>query len=181
MPLTTRPRFAHRQFTRGPIPFTILLMNEPDNESPKPLGQRHSKQREAILDVIVDAQGPLLVEEIHERAQELLVEETHETAKGGKPNLGIATVYRTVNLLLEKETIRGVTLPDGQKRYESSDLGHHHHFRCRTCDKVFDLHVCPVSLPTGTTLPEGFIVDGHELTLYGACPDCAGEDAAPTK
>lgn len=124
------------------------------------LGQRRTGQREAIHKVIREAQGPLTVDEILGRAR--------RSSRG----LGIATVYRTVKLLLDADEIKTVTLPDGQTRYEAADLGHHHHFRCRGCGKVYDLDVCPMSLRGLDELPKGFRVDGHELTLFGLCPSC---------
>jgi len=123
-------------------------------------GQRSTRQRQVIIDVIRDAEGPLAIEDIHERAART------------KPGLGIATVYRTVKLLLEHEQIKPVILDDGVSRYEAADLGHHHHFRCLSCDQVYDLDVCPVTFDEGTKLPDGFTVEDHELTLYGTCPKC---------
>ena len=124
--------------------------------------QRVTKQRLAILDVIRESDGPLTVDEIHEHA--------------GKrcDGLGIATVYRNVKMMQEKDEIQTVFLPDGEVRYEAADLGHHHHFRCRVCERVFDLDICPVSLPDGSVLPGGFEVEDHEVILYGRCPGCAG-------
>ena len=77
-----------------------------------------------------------------------------------------------MKLLLAAGEIQAVVLPDGQTRYEAADLGHHDHFRCRICDDVIDLDHCPVSIPEGTTLPGGYRVEGHELTLFGVCPQC---------
>ncbi|QQE12405.1 transcriptional repressor [Planctomycetota bacterium] len=124
--------------------------------------KRNTVQRKTVEHVINDAEGPLTVQEIHEHAN-------------AKCDVGIATVYRIVKALHEGGDIKCVVLPDGQNRYEAAHLGHHHHFRCRVCQRVFDLHICPVSLPEGTTLPGGFLVDGHELTLFGTCPDCAAK------
>jgi Fur family transcriptional regulator, ferric uptake regulator len=124
------------------------------------LGQRRTRQRETIEAVIRDAGGPLTVQEILERAQEEI------------QGLGIATVYRTINLLQEAEQIHLVVLPSGESRYEPVGRGHHHHFQCRLCNVVFDLHECPVALPK-KTLAGGFVVEDHEVTLYGRCPDCA--------
>lgn len=123
------------------------------------VGQRQTRQRDAILAVIQKSQGPLTVPEIHRKARRSLKQ------------LGIATVYRTVKLLVEAEQIHAVILPDGETRFEST-VGHHDHFRCRLCNQVFDLHCCPMDLPVGTILPEGFRIEDHELTLYGTCPKC---------
>lgn len=124
------------------------------------LGQRHTQQRDAILDVIRGSAGPLTVQEIL------------KSAKRGAKGLGIATVYRTVKLLLDSHLIHPVTLSDGQTRYEAANLGHHHHFHCRSCRRVFDMDFCGVQLPN-KALPKGFKIDDHELTLFGTCPDCS--------
>ena len=124
------------------------------------IGQRKTQQRDAILQVIAEASGPLSVPEIHQRALEKL-----ET-------LGIATVYRTLKLLQEGAQIQPVILPSGESRFESAEHGHHEHFQCRQCSQVFDVHTCPLPLARGATLPGGFIIEDHELTFYGTCPDC---------
>jgi len=124
------------------------------------LGQRQTQQRDAILEVITRAAGPLTVTEILDRAQTRV------------PGLGIATVYRTLKLLLDGGRIQTVILPSGETRYESAGLGHHHHFHCRSCDEVFDLEGCPVQVPRGS-YEGGYTVEDHELTLYGTCPSCS--------
>ncbi len=125
------------------------------------LGQRQTRQRDAILRVIAQADGPLSVPEIHERAR-------REHAP-----TGLATIYRTLKLLQEGGQIQSVILPSGESRFEPSERGHHEHFQCRGCQHVFDLHECPLQLPRDTVLGGGFVVQDHELTLYGLCPDCA--------
>ncbi len=124
------------------------------------LGQRHTRQRDVIVAVIREATGPLTVNEILHRAQERV------------PGLGVATVYRTLKLLQEGGKITTVILPSGETRYESTGLGHHHHFHCRVCDEVYDLEECPVQIPT-RELANGFQVESHELTLYGICSTCS--------
>ena len=133
---------------------------------PEPLGQRHTRQRDAILQAITEAQGPVSIQQILARAQKTL------------GSLGIATVYRTLNLLQESERIQTVILPDGQTCYEQAGLGHHDHFQCRRCRNVYDLEVCPLHLAKGTIIPGGFVVEDHEMTLYGICPACAAKPAA---
>lgn len=127
---------------------------------PAPLGQRHTRQRDAILSAIAEAKGPVSIQQILARAQSAL------------GSLGIATVYRTLNLLLESQRIKTVILPDGQTCYERSGLGHHDHFQCRRCKNVYDLEVCPLHLASGTIIPGGYVVEDHEMTLYGLCPAC---------
>ncbi len=121
---------------------------------------RQTRQRNAILEEIRHADGPLSISEIHARAGEEV------------PRLGIATVYRTVKALRAGGEIVTVDLPGEEPRYEAADIGHHHHFRCRVCERTFDLGVCPVGLPEGTMLPGGYEVEDHSLTLYGRCAAC---------
>jgi Fur family transcriptional regulator, ferric uptake regulator len=129
------------------------------------LGQRQTAQRAAIMAAITASHGPMTVNEIHADACQAI------------PNLGVATVYRTLKLLLDAEELHAVVLDDGQPRYESARLAHHHHFRCNVCRSVYDLPGCPMSTPNGIALPAGFTIEGHEITLYGTCPACDGAPA----
>lgn len=122
--------------------------------------RRKTKQREAIVGSVASAEGPLSVAQIHEQASREL------------PGLGIATVYRAIKALLEEGEVVVVDLPGEEPRYEPAGRGHHHHFRCRVCEQTFDLGVCPVGIPQGTTLPGGYTVEDHSLTLYGRCAEC---------
>ena len=133
---------------------------QPVSGADAPIGQRKTQQREAILQVITEAPGPLSVPEIHEKATDKL------------DSLGIATVYRTLKLLQESGQIQTVILPSGESRFELAEHGHHEHFQCRTCTRVFDVHICSLPKTRGATLPGGFVIEDHELTYYGTCPNC---------
>ena len=127
---------------------------------PKKIGQRNTQQRQTIFEIIKDAQGPLTVNEILVKAD----------AK--KLQIGIATIYRTIKLLLENKDISQVVLPDGQSRYETSRQAdhHHHHLHCNECGKVIDVHKCCEHLHASEV--EGHLVHRHEITLFGVCKDC---------
>jgi Fur family transcriptional regulator, ferric uptake regulator len=122
--------------------------------------RRHTRQREAILRSISSADGPLSVAEIHDRSSRVV------------RGMGIATIYRGLRALREGGEVVAVELPGEETRYEPASRGHHHHFRCRSCERVYDLEVCPVGVPQGTTLPGGYTVEDHSLTLYGRCTAC---------
>jgi len=128
---------------------------------------RRTRQRDVILTTIREAEGPLPIAEIHARAA------------AGLPGLGIATVYRTVKLLLAQERIVAVDFPGEEPHYEPAGRGHHHHFRCLDCDRWFEMPQCLVALPDGTTLPGGYVVEGHHLSLYGRCPACGAQPPVP--
>jgi Fur family ferric uptake transcriptional regulator len=135
---------------------------KPTLKSPK-LGQRQTRQRGVIAAILEAAKGPLTIPEIHEQA--LKVEPGS--------NVGIATIYRTLNLLVENKRAQSVLLPTGETRYEAAGhKGHHDHFQCTSCGKVFDIDACLLGLAHGALIPGGFRVEGHELTLTGQCPEC---------
>src|SRR5690606_1432686 len=137
------------------MPKTKVNSSERNGVASSVLGQRQTRQREAILRVLQTAHGPLPVSEIHARALEL------------QGKIGIATVYRTLKLLQENGQIHAVTLPSGDTLYQGEPHEHHDHFQCRNCHQVFDLDVCPLRLKSGTKLPGGLIVEDHQLLLYG--------------
>lgn len=122
---------------------------------------RSTRQRSAIRAAIEAAGRPLLPQEVLEAAQTEV------------PALGIATVYRSLRMLLDEGAIQVVNLPGDNPRYEPAQVAHthHHHFQCRTCDRVFDVHDCPGDVQR--LAPKGFVVEAHELVLYGTCADCS--------
>ncbi|MGR4867990.1 Fur family transcriptional regulator [Variovorax sp. LARHSF232] len=120
--------------------------------------ERSTRQRTAIHAAIAAAQRPL-------SPQEVL-----EAARADVPALGVATVYRSLRALVEEGAIEAVTLPGDTPRYEMTGQGHHHHFQCNVCHRVFDIHACPGGL--GHLAPQGFSVESHDITLYGRCDDC---------
>ena len=120
--------------------------------------ERSTRQNAAIRAAIAAAGRPLSPAEVLKEARR------HVAA------LGLATVYRNLKALVDEGAIEVVTLPGEAPRYEAADHGHHHHFRCDVCQRVFDVHQCPGDL--ARLAPPGFIVDRHEITLYGRCSDC---------
>jgi len=123
---------------------------------------RDTRQRRAIRAVFEDAEGPLGPQEVLHRA------------KGAVPNLGLATVYRTIKIMLEDAELTAVELPGEPSRYEAAERGrsHHHFFKCQDCMRVFDIHGC-VDKPESLA-PDGFRVTNHHIVLYGHCEreDC---------
>lgn len=131
--------------------------------------QRSTRQREAIRGVLTDADRPLSPREVLERGRQRIA------------NMSLATVYRTLKTFLEEGFLTEVTLPGEAARYELAGKGHHHHFHCRECGRAFDIHGCPGS-SVDKLAPAGFVVDGHEITLFGSCPSCSKRAApAPKK
>lgn len=119
---------------------------------------RNTRQRTAIQGAFERSNRPLSPAEVLEIAQMEV------------PGLGIATVYRAIRTMQESGWLTSVDLPGDAPRYERAHLGHHHHFRCRECSMVFEVHGCPSGLKQ--MAPAGFEVEDHELVLYGRCHAC---------
>lgn len=119
---------------------------------------RTTKQRNAIKDVFIRHKRPLNTREILHSARDFV------------PGLGIATVYRTVNTLLAEGWLVRIEVPGNAVCYERAGKDHHHHFLCKDCRKVYDLPGCILSRKPG--VPKGFILEDHDIILYGVCKAC---------
>lgn len=127
---------------------------------------RTTRQRGAILSTLEQAQRPL-------SAAEVLA-----LARASVPALGLATVYRTIDSLVAAGAIAPVEIPGRPPRYEIAGKDHHHHFLCKTCHRVFEVHGCPGNIDAH--VPRGFVLEGHELTLFGLCAGCSSRPARGT-
>ena len=123
-----------------------------------PAMERKTRQRQAIRRIFEEIDRPLSPQEVLPAAQSYA------------PGLGIATVYRNVKALVEEGWLESVSLPGEPPRYEVAGKRHHHHFRCRTCERVFEINGCYTNLLQLT--PRGFRLEGHEVVLYGICVAC---------
>jgi Fur family ferric uptake transcriptional regulator len=124
------------------------------------MAARRTVQQAAIRQYIQKVDRPVRVDEIQ--------------AGAGKhvPGIGAATVYRAVKAGLEDGWLVEVHLPgERSAAYELAGKDHHHHFECKGCGKVFDVEGCPGQL--SKLIPPGFVMEGHELVLYGRCGVCA--------
>jgi Fur family ferric uptake transcriptional regulator len=125
------------------------------------MSKRNTSQRRAIRAVFEGTDRPLSTEEVLEVAQ------SH------KPGLGIATVYRTLKLLIEEGWLKTVVLPGMPPRYERAGKVPHHHFYCRSCGRAYEIPCSETMLDS--IVPPGFSVTGHDLVIYGSCSSCGPE------
>lgn len=120
--------------------------------------QRDTAQRRAIRDVFNQENRPLTPQELLEGAQATV------------PQMGLATVYRTLKSLTESGTVMVVDVPGEPQRYEIAGKDHHHHFSCKQCGRMFEMDGCPGDLER--LVPDGFVMEDHEVFIYGRCSDC---------
>ena len=126
-------------------------------------GYRAGAARRAVLDVLAEESCCLTAQEIFDRLRE-----------SGRP-VGIASVYRALDLLVERRLAQRVDVGSGIARYEAAhgEAQHHHHLVCGDCGKVeaFSDESLEQAIH-GVTGRVGFAVAAHEVVLHGACADC---------
>jgi Fur family ferric uptake transcriptional regulator len=119
-------------------------------------------QRLAIAEVLLSAERHLSAEEVAEEV----------TARGRK--VGTATVYRTIDTLLESGLIVERDFGEGFRRFESArDMPNHEHLVCSVCGKVEEFR--DERLERMTTIvaeSRGFARQSHRLVIHGVCMDC---------
>lgn len=125
--------------------------------------RRNTSQRQTVRQVFEESDRPLSTNEVLERATRY------------KPGIGIATIYRTLKLLLDSGWLVTVKLPNEPPRYEKGGKPHHHHFHCQGCGRVYEVPGCPEFLTR--IVPPGFEMEDHHLLLYGRCPECVGRQS----
>lgn len=111
--------------------------------------------------------------ELAESGADFTIDGLWQTLRQAEPQMGRATVYRAVEMLVGVGLLNRVEFSDGSHHYRVCGGEHHHHLTCTECRRVVEIDLC---LPEEQlqTLSEqtGFTLEGHILTLFGLCPLC---------
>lgn len=122
-------------------------------------------QRKMILQTFLDHQD-----------QHLSAEDVHQIVRPAAPELGVATVYRTLELLSDLKVLKKMEFGDGRSRYElqkEDEPHHHHHLICLSCGKVREFEDDLLeTLETVIAKKSNFKIVDHELKFYGYCSEC---------
>ncbi|MDO7788023.1 Fur family transcriptional regulator [Desulforamulus aquiferis] len=122
-------------------------------------------QRQQILEVLLE-----------NKDKHLSAEDVYNLVKQKSPDVGLATVYRTLELFLEFDIIHSVNFGDGRKRYEygeNSDGHHHHHAICLKCGKILEINEDLLEeLERQVAEQYRFTITDHELKIFGYCEGC---------
>jgi len=126
-------------------------------------GLRNGGARRAVIDLLAEQDCCLTAQEIFDRLR-----------TSGR-RVGIASVYRVLDLLTTEGLVKRIELGSGIARYEPVQSGgeHHHHLVCDSCGKVEAFE--DRSLERAIHRLEessGYAVAGHDVVLHGACSDC---------
>ena len=86
------------------------------------------------------------------------------------PQVGVVTVYRTLDLLSKLGIVRRMDLGDGP-RYELAEE-HHHHQICESCGDISEFEECPLDSERVSLASSEFEVYSHSVEVYGRCAAC---------
>ncbi|PKM96184.1 MAG: transcriptional repressor [Firmicutes bacterium HGW-Firmicutes-1] len=133
----------------------------------KDKGFKITSQRESVLEVLKN-----------NASQHMTAEEIYLKVKEQSPEIGLATVYRTIQLLHDLKLIDKLDLNDGFIRYEigkwDAHKHHHHHLICEVCGKVIEAEDDLLDLIEETCSDKyQFKVTNHVVKFYGICSECS--------
>ncbi|HLO26898.1 MAG TPA: transcriptional repressor, partial [Geobacteraceae bacterium] len=120
-------------------------------------GLKSTRQRDIILDFFLSSERHMSIEELY-----LKLRNKH-------PNIGYATVYRTLKLFAEAGIANEIHFGDGQTRYEHVSEGEHHdHLVCTRCATIVEFENETIEkLQAEVADSHGFLIERHKLELYG--------------
>lgn len=134
-------------------------------EKLKEKGCKLTLQRRSVLDVLIKHCN-----------EHLSTEEIYDKVKENYPEIGLATVYRTVQLFEEMGIVDRLNFDDGCSRFELSSedtVHHHHHLICESCNRVFEVENDLLDeIEKEIERKYKFKIHDHNVMFYGICKDC---------
>jgi Fur family ferric uptake transcriptional regulator len=137
-------------------------------------GYRLTLGREAILDVLSKTEGHLSAEDIYMKIHPKY------------PNVGLTSIYRTLDILSNLGMVYKLDFGDGRARYEFAEgpkgAHHHHHLVCTGCNRVIDYTDFiddEIELlnqtERGLSKKYNFKITNHLIQFYGLCEKCSAK------
>jgi len=137
-------------------------------------GYRLTISREVVLDLLAKVAGHLSAEDIYMKVHPRY------------PNIGLTTIYRTLDVLSDIGLLYKFDFGDGRARYELAEgpkgAHHHHHLVCTSCNRVIDYTDFideEVELlrqtEKGLSKKYNFKINNHLIQFYGLCKECSGK------
>jgi Fur family ferric uptake transcriptional regulator len=100
-------------------------------------------------------------------------QEIHELLAETGTQVGLATVYRTLQLLAERGEVDVLRTEEGEAIYRACSDSHHHHLVCRSCGATVEVEGPAVERwTTAIAGDHGFTDVSHTLEIFGTCPAC---------
>lgn len=124
---------------------------------------RATRQRAALAAILDEVETFLSAQEIHTRL------------RAGNHKVGLTTVYRNLQAMVERGELDALRKSDGEVIYRKCAAGdHHHHLVCRGCGYSVEIENDDLEAWTRRTASRhGFTETTHDLEIYGLCGDCS--------
>lgn len=108
-------------------------------------------------------------------AADLLADAAHAGIRVGR-----ATVFRTLDLLVDQGAVERLDMPGGEHAYVVCEPErHHHHVVCRGCGRSVEVNDSGLAeVVRAIAEQSGYRIEIHRLELFGLCPECASGDAS---
>ena len=134
-------------------------------------GYKMTPQRREILRIFVE----------HPDYHHMSAEDVYGFLRENESEIGLATVYRALDLLSKLGILVQVEFGDGCARYELNtadpNVHHHHHLICVKCKKVIEFEEDLLDdLEANIAKKSGFQILNHEVKFFGYCKDCRAEE-----
>ena len=124
---------------------------------------KFTSQREAILRTLYNNPEHFTPENLY-----LLVKEKYPES-----NVGVTTVYRTLNLLEENDIATSISFGSQGKKFELGNKPHHDHLICEECGKIVEFENAEIEqLQEKIAKLYNFKLTNHLMQLYGICKEC---------
>ncbi|AMP72245.1 ferric iron uptake transcriptional regulator [Ralstonia solanacearum] len=142
----------------------------PNSTDLRRAGLKATSPRVKILDIL--AAGT-------DHGRHLSAEEVYRQLLSLDIDIGISTVYRVLNQLVDAGVLLRHTFEAGHAVYEINEGTHHDHLICLTCGRVEEFHDDAIeSRQESVAAERGFVLREHALALYGVCPACQAHAGA---
>jgi Fur family ferric uptake transcriptional regulator len=128
-----------------------------------PKATRNTRQRGEVLALLQETRSAHSAQQMH-----LMLRQ-----RGAK--VGLTTVYRTLQLLVDAGEVDGTRLPGGEQLFRLCSPTHHHHLVCRGCGRTVEVTGPAVERwADNVAAKHGFTDVGHTIEIFGTCAECAG-------
>ncbi len=137
-------------------------------EKLKAIESKLTARRELTLRVLLENRG-----------KHLSAEEVYNLVKRDAADVGLATVYRALELFQEVGLIHAIDFGDGRKRYDfgmedGKDQHHHHHLICTKCGRIIEFNEDLLDeIESKVNKMYNFTILNHQLKIFGVCSQCA--------
>ena len=138
----------------------VITMSMPSNNLAEELHKRSirvSEQRLIILEYLADNQYHPTADDIFNALHQDL------------PTLSKTTVYSTLKAFARENLLREINLDGHEHRYDIN-IGDHGHFRCDSCDRIYDFNISIDIIPSASL--DGFLIKDKNVYFKGICPSC---------